>query len=159
MAQPVEEQIKIIQAYANGQPVYKRSEDSAVGEKVEEKDHQFDFQHTFYSLTPLDWCTGKEAIDAYEIFLRYGSGNDSAPDQEQVTDSATNMYTGRQSTYERDVIDVLGTFSIFIAGAEWVMHNKDTGIDFQESLKSLRVKYSSHLREQLKERDAALSQP
>ena len=141
MAQSIEEQLEIMKAYADGKPVYRRSEYRELGEKLEEKGHQFDFKHAFYSLKPIDWCTGKEAADAFALFMRNGSEDDSAPTQYNVTSSTKDDYTGKVREYSRSGIDVVDTYPIFIAGAEWVLRNKDKGIDYKKSLKELREYY------------------
>ena len=141
MAQRIEEQIEIMKAYADGKPVYRRGSWREIGELLTEKNHQFDFEHAVYSLTPLDWCTGKEAIDAYESFMRHGSENDPAVATYSVSTSAVNPRTNKKNEFIHSCVDVWNTFSIFIAGAEWVIKNMERGINYTDSLNSFREKY------------------
>ena len=141
MAQSIEEQLEIMKAYADGKPVYRRSEYRELGEKLEEKGHQFDFKHAFYSLEAIDWCTGKEAADAFAVFMRNGSEDDAPPAQYNVTSSTKDDYTGKVREYSRSGLDVVDTYPIFIAGAEWVLRNEGRGIDYKKSLKELREHY------------------
>jgi len=140
MSQTIEEQMAIMKAYADGQPVWRRPSYRDVGERVTEKEHQFNFEDSFYSLTPLDWCTGKQAIEAYDSFMRNGSESDGAPMQYRVTVSVISDQDGQNSNYEKKAMDSVDTFAIFIAGAEWAIRNKDTGIDFRQSLNDFREK-------------------
>ena len=141
MSQTIEEQLEIMTAYADGKPVYRRAEYRELGEKLEEKGHLFDFQHAFYSLKPIDWCTGKQAADAFALFMRNGSEDDEAPTQYNVTSSTTDDYTNKVREYSRSGIDVVDTYPIFIAGAEWVLRNEGKGIDYKKSLQELREYY------------------
>ena len=143
--QSIEEQIEIMKAYAEGKPVYMTSKFKEVGEQVEAKDHQFNFEDSFYSLTPLDWCTGKEASDAY---CRHGSDKDSAPPTYSVTSHTTERMTNKTLEYSKTAMDFVDTYSIFIAGAEWVLKNKGSEIDFEKSLQVLREKYKQRSEEQ-----------
>ena len=154
MAQTIEEQLEIMKAYADGKPVYRQFKYHDIGEQVEATGHQFNFEGAFYSLTPLDWCTGKEAIVAYETFMR----NDSdAPTTYYVTLSREDPLTKKKLEYEKKAVDVIDTFSIFIAGAEWVIRNHGKGIAFNQSLKNFRDRYTEiQCGEQL-EMDRALS--
>lgn len=155
MAQSIEEQIEIMKAYAEGKPVYRTDRFKEVGEQVEAKDHQFNFERSFYSLTPLDWCTGKEAIDAYYLFCRHGSDKDSAPPTYSVTSHTTERMTNKTLEFTKTAMDFVDTYSIFIAGAEWVLKNKGNEIDFEKSLQDLREKYKERAEEQnYKERHA-----
>lgn len=140
MPQSIEEQLEIMQAYADGQPVYCRPHHHDIGKMVEEKDHQFNFKDAFYSLTPLDWCTGKEAIDAYDTFMRYGSEHDQCPSQYGITLSVNEPITNKKKEFWKKAIDAVDTFSIFIAGAEWIIRNCGSGIDFHKSLDEMRKK-------------------
>ena len=146
--QSIEEQIAIMKAYAEGKPVYRTSFFKEVGEQVEAKGHQFNFETSFYSLTPLDWCTGKEAIDAYYLFCRHGSEKDSAPPTYSVTSHTTERMTNKTLEYSKTAMDFVDTYRIFIAGAEWVLKNKDNEIDFEKSLQYLREKYKQRSEEQ-----------
>lgn len=146
--QSIDEQIAIMKAYAEGKTVYRSTAYKEVGEQVEEKGHQFDFAHSFYSLTPLDWCTGKEAIDAYCLFCKHGSDKDPAPPTYNVTSHTTERMTNKTLEYTKTAMDFVDTYSIFIAGAEWVLKNKDNGIDFEKSLQVLREKYKQRSEEQ-----------
>lgn len=146
--QSIEEQIAIMKAYAEGKPVYRTSFFKEVGEQVEAKGHQFNFETSFYSLTPLDWCTGKEAIDAYCLFCRHGSDKDSAPPTYSVTSHTTERMTNKTLEYSKTAMDLVDTYRIFIAGAEWVLKNKDNEIDFEQSLQVLRQKYKKRSEEQ-----------
>lgn len=146
--QSIEEQIEIMKAYAEGKPVYRSDRFMEVGEQVEAKDHQFNFEYSFYTLTPLDWCTGKEAIDAYSLFCRYGSDKDSAPPTYIVTLHTTERMTNKTLEYKKTAMDLYDTYRIFIAGAEWVLKNKDIEIDFEKSLQVLREKYKKLSEEQ-----------
>lgn len=146
--QSIDEQIAIMKAYSEGKPVYRTSEFKEVGEQVEAKDHQFNFEDSFYSLTPLDWCTGKEAIDAYYLFCRHGSDKDSAPPTYSVTSHTTERMTNKTLEYSKTAMNFVDTYTIFIAGAEWVLRNKDNGIDFEKSLQYLREKYKQRSEEQ-----------
>lgn len=141
MAQSIEEQLEIMKAYADGKPVYMREEYRELGKKVEDKGHQFDFKHAFYSLKPIDWCTGKEASDAYALFMRNGSEDDEAPTQYNVTSSTKDDYTNKVREYSRSALNVVDTYPIFIAGAEWVLRNEGKGIDYKKSLQELREYY------------------
>ena len=156
MAQSIEEQIAIMKAYAEGKPVYRRAEYRELGEKLEEKGHQFDFKHSFYSLEPIDWCTGKEASDAFALFMRDGSEEDSPPTQYNVTSRTKDDDTGKEREYSRSGIDVVDTYPIFIAGAEWVLRNEGRGIDYKKSLKELREYYKDKQAQQELERRTAL---
>lgn len=140
MAQSVEDQLEIIKAYAEGKPVYRRPNHKHLGEKVTEKNHQFDFVGSVYSLTPIDWCTGREAGYAFAMFMEHGSEKDDAPSRYSVTYSAKDELTNKVNAYSTDAVNVVDTFSIFIAGAEWVLRNKDKGIDYEKSLQNLREK-------------------
>lgn len=143
MKQSIEDQMKIMKAYAEGQTVYKRHVYSEVGEKLTEKDHQFNFESTVYSLTPMDWCTGRPAISAYELFMKNGSEKDDAP-------SSYNVCVGEGShAYRKEAMDVVDTFLVFIAGAEWVIKNTERGIDFTQSLDDFRKRYREVKEEQL----------
>ena len=146
--QSIDEQIAIMKAYSEGKPVYRVSEFKEVGEQAEAKDHQFNFERSFYSLTPLDWCTGKEAIDAYSLFCRHGSDKDSAPPTYSVTSHTTERMTNKTLEYSKTAMDLVDTYRIFIAGAEWVLKNKDNEIDFEKSLQYLREKYKQRSEEQ-----------
>lgn len=146
--QTIDEQIAIMKAYAEGKPVYRTKEFKEVGEKVEAKDHQFNFEDSFYSLTPLDWCTGKEAIEAYCLFCRHGSDKDSAPPTYSVTSHTTERMTNKTLEYSKTAMNFVDTYSIFIAGAEWVLKNKGNEIDFEKSLQYLREKYKERSEEQ-----------
>ena len=146
--QSIEEQIEIMKAYSEGKPVYMTSKFKEVGEQVEAKDHQFNFEDSFYSLTPLDWCTGKEASDAYYLFCRHGSDKDSAPPTYSVTSHTTERMTNKTLEYSKTAMDFVDTYSIFIAGAEWVLKNKGNEIDFEKSLQVLREKYKKRSEEQ-----------
>jgi hypothetical protein len=148
MAQSIEEQIEIMKAYADGKPVYRTDRFKEVGEQVEAKGHQFNFERSFYSLTPLDWCTGKEAIDAYYLFCRHGSDKDPAPPTYNVTSHTTERMTNKTLEYTKTAMDFVDTYIIFIAGAEWVLKNKGTEIDFEKSLQVLREKYKQRSEEQ-----------
>lgn len=139
--QSIEEQIAIMKAYAEGKPVYMRqSIGNPIGTQVEPTGHQFNFERTEYSLTPMDWCTGKDADDAYSTLLRYGTGHDDVPPTYTVTRSAPHPYKDEKLTYDLSAIDVVDVYPIFIAGAEWVLKNMNNGIDFQESLKKFSEK-------------------
>lgn len=156
MEQTIEEQLEIMKAYADGKPVYRRAKYRELGEKLEENGHLFDFQHAFYSLKPIDWCTGKEASDAFALFMRNGSEDDEAPTQYNVTSSTTDDYTNKVREYSRSGIDVVDTYPIFIAGAEWVLRNQDRGIDYKKSLKELREYYKQKQARQELDRRTAL---
>ena len=164
MKQTIEEQLEIMQAYAVGTKVYRRLDGHDVGVQVEEVGHQFNFDGAIYSLTPMDWCTGKEAIDAYESFMRHGSESDECPSQYYVTLSAEDKRSARVNTFDRKAIDAVDTFSIFIAGAEWVLKNteweighKDRRLDFVQSMNALREKYMERQAEQHAAERIALS--
>lgn len=154
MAQSIDEQLEIIKAYAEGKPVYRRSNYRNIGEQVEEKWHQFNFESSVYSLTPLDWCTGKSAIDAFMSFM---SDHDDAPSSFGVTLTCKDRLTGHENEYVRYCVNSYDTFTIFIAGAEWVLKNLDKGIDYDKSLAELREKYLEIQQEKRHEEDAALS--
>lgn len=154
--QSIEEQIAIMKAYAEGKPVYRNNEFREVGERVEATGHQFNFERSFYSLTPLDWCTGKEAIDAYYLFCRHGSDKDPAPPTYNVTSHTTERMTNKTLEYTKTAMDFVDTYSIFIAGAEWVLKNKDSKIDFEKSLQVLREKYKERSEKQDYEERRAL---
>ena len=156
MAQSIEEQLAIIKAYAEGKPVYRRSNYRNIGEQVEEKWHQFNFESSVYSLTPLDWCTGKDAIEAYISFMKHGSESDQPPSTYHVTSSREDPMTKKQLKYSQTAMDLVDAYPIFIAGAEWVLRNKDMGIDYTKSLQELREKSIEKQREQEYERDRAL---
>lgn len=156
--QTIDEQIAIMKAYAEGKPVYRTKASKEVGEQVEAKDHQFDFADFFYSLTPLDWCTGKEAIDAYYLFCNHGSEKDSALPTYTVTSNATDRRTNEALEYRKTALDFVDAYSIFIAGAEWVLRNKDNGIDFEKSLQYLRETCEKRVEEQIYEERRALHQ-
>ena len=154
MAQTIEEQLEIMKAYADGKPVYRQLNHHDIGEQVEATGHQFNFEGAFYSLTPLDWCTGKKAIAAYETFMR----NDSdAPSTYYVTLSREDPLTKKKLEYEKKAVDAFDTFSIFIAGAEWVIRNQGKGIDFCQSLKDFRERYTEIQCEKHREMDRVLS--
>lgn len=139
--QTIDEQIKIMKAYADGKPVYMRKAGSnLIGTQVEPTCHQFNFEEYEYSLSPMDWCTGKDADSAYSTLVRYGTGNDDALPAYTVTRSAKHPYKDETLTYSMPAIDVVDVYPVFIAGAEWVLKNLNNGIDFQESLKKFRKK-------------------
>ena len=156
MAQPIEEQLKIMQAYAEGQPAYCREEFRDIGKKVEETGHQFDFKHSHYSLTPMDWCTGKEAIDAYDTFMRHGYEGNPPPTDYGVTLSVEDRLTNNTKEFWKKVMDVVDTFSIFMAGAEWILRNGDSGIDFRKSLQDMRKQGELRQAEQNAKAESAL---
>jgi len=148
MAQTIEEQLEIMKAYADGKPVYRRSKCQDVGKKVEAVGHEFNFEYATYSLTPMDWCTGTEAIAAYETFMRTGSESTGSPEQYFVKYTRSDGF--KQNEYERKAIDAFDTYSIFIAGAEWVLRNQDRAlknnenkIDIEQSLKKFRDAYEN----------------
>lgn len=137
----IDEQIAIMKAYAEGKPVYMRHSGGGnpIGTQVEPTGHQFNFDRIEYSLTPMDWCTGKEADAAYSTLLRYGTGHDDVPPTYTITRSAKHPYNENEMlTYDLSAIDVVDIYPIFIAGAEWVLKNMNNGIDFQKSLKKFR---------------------
>ena len=140
--QSIEEQIAIMKAYSEGKAVYKRESGSnPIGKQLEPTGHQFNFERSEYSLTPMDWCTGKDADTAYTTLLRYGTGNDDVPPTYIITRSAKHPYReDKPLTYDLAAIDVADIYQIFIAGAEWVLKNMNNGIDFKESLKKFREK-------------------
>lgn len=148
MKQSIEEQIKIMKAYADGKTVYRRLNHKDLGEKLTETDHQFNFEEAVYSLNPMDWCTGRPAIDAYVNFMRHGSDHDEAPQTYWVTLSTEDPLTKKHKSYDKSAMDTVDTFSIFIAGAEWVLMNLDRGIDFKQSLEEVRKKYQEKQAEQ-----------
>lgn len=154
MAQSIEEQLAIIKAYAEGKPVYCRSNYRNIGEQVEEKCHQFNFESSVYSLTPLDWCTGKSAIDAFRSFM---FEHDDAPLSFKVTVTYKDQITERENAYVRSCVNMDDIFTLFIAGAEWVIKNQDKGIDYDKSLADLRKKCIEIQQEKRHEEDAALS--
>ena len=154
--QSIEEQIEIMKAYSEGKPIYRTDKFKEVGEQVEAKDHQFNFEDSFYSLTPLDWCTGKEASDAYYLFCRHGSDKDPAPPTYSVTSHTTERMTNKTLEYMKTALDFVDAYSIFIAGAEWVLKNKDNDIDFWKSLQVLREKGEKRSEEQNYEERHAL---
>jgi hypothetical protein len=139
--QNINEQIAIMKAYAEGKPVYMRHRESGnpIGTQVEATGHQFNFERCEYSLTPMDWCTGKSADAAYSTLLRYGTGHDDVPQTYSITRSAPHPYKeGEKLTYDMSAIDVVDVYPIFMAGAEWVLKNTNSGIDFQKSLEEFR---------------------
>ena len=137
--QTIDEQIAIMKAYADGKPVYMRkSGRNLIGTQVEPAGHQFNFEEYEYSLSPMDWCTGKDANSAYSTLLRYGTGNDDELPIYTVTRSAKHPYKDETLTYSMSAIDVVAVYPVFIAGAEWVLKNLNNGIDFHESLKKFR---------------------
>lgn len=139
--QNINEQIAIMKAYAEGKPVYMRRSggDNPIGTQVEPTGHQFNFERSEYSLTPMDWCTGKDADAAYSTLLRYGTGHDDVPQTYTITRSTPHPYKENEKlTYDLSAIDVVDVYPIFIAGAEWVLKNMNNGIDIQESLKKFR---------------------
>lgn len=75
------------------------------------------------------------------MFMRNGSEDDEAPSQYNVTTSTKDDYTGKVREYNRSGIDVVDTYQIFIAGAEWVLRNKGKGIDYKKSMQKLREYY------------------
>lgn len=154
--QTIEEQIEIMKAYAEGKTVYRRGEYRDIGEKLDPKGHQFNFEHAIYSLTPLDWCTGKDAIEAYISFLKNGSESDKPPSTYNVTSSREDPMTKKQLRYTQGAMNLADAYPLFIAGAEWVLRNKDMGIDYTKSLQELREKSIEKQREQEYERDRAL---
>ena len=156
MAQSIEEQIEIMKAYAEGKTVYRRPDYRDIGEKLDPKGHQFNFEHAIYSLTPLDWCTGKDAIEAYIAFMRNGSESDQPPSTYHVTCSREDSLTKQTFKYTKTAMDLADAYPLFIAGAEWVLRNKDMGINFEKSLQELREKSIEKQREQEYERDRAL---
>lgn len=141
MAQSIKEQMEILKAYADGKPVYKREHFADIGERVTEENHQFNFEDSFYSLKPLDWCTGKEAIDAYTSFMHHGSEKDEAPPSFTATSKVKNRMSTQEREYVHYCMETYDTFSIFIAGADWVIRNKDSGIDYNKSLDAFRESY------------------
>ena len=154
MAQSIEEQLEIIKAYAEGKPVYRRSNYRNIGEQVDAKGHQFNFESSVYSLTPLDWCTGKSAIDAFMSFMYE---HDDAPSSFGATLTCKDRLTGHENEYVRSCVNMYDIFTLFIAGAEWVLKNQDKGIDYDKSLAELRDKCIEIQQEKRHEEDAALS--
>lgn len=154
MAQSIEEQLAIIKAYAEGKPVYMRSNYRNIGTQVEEKGHLFNFESSVYSLTPLDWCTGKSAINAYRSFM---SEHDDAPSSFGVTLTCKDRLSGHENDYVRSCVNRYDIFTVFIAGAEWVLRNQDKGIDYDKSLAELREKCIEFQQEKRHEEDVALS--
>ena len=154
MAQSIEEQLAIIKAYAEGKPVYRRSNYRNIGEQVDEKGHQFNFESSVYSLTPLDWCTGKSAIDAFMSFM---SDHDDAPSSFGATLTCKDRLTGHENEYVRSCVNMYDIFTLFIAGAEWVIKNQDKGIDYDKSLAELRDKCIEIQKEKRHEEEVALS--
>jgi hypothetical protein len=112
--QSIDEQIAIMKAYAEWKTVYRNNSFKEVGEQVEAKDHQFNLEDSFYSLTPLDWCTGKEAINAYYLFCRHGLDKDSAPPTYNVTSHTTERMTNKTLEYTKTAMDFVDTYRIFI---------------------------------------------
>lgn len=157
MSQSIEEQLKIMKAYSEGRPVYRRLKYHDVGELVEEKNHQFNFEQAFYSLTPLDWCTGKQAIDAYTLFMRNGSERDEAPVQYNITETRESSFGDKKCQYTRSAMDTVDTFTIFIAGADWVIRNSGRGIDFSKSLDDFHAKYKEIQSDMNSAKERALS--
>lgn len=154
MAQSIEEQLAIIKAYSDGKPVYRRSNYRNIGEQVDEKGHQFNFESSVYSLTPMDWCTGKSAIDAFMSFM---NEHDDAPSSFGATLTCKDRLTGHENEYVRSCVNMYDIFTLFIAGAEWVLRNQDKGIDYDTSLAELREKCIEIQKEKRHEEDAALS--
>lgn len=149
--QTIEEQIAIMKAYAEGKPVYMRESGSnPIGKQLEPTGHQFNFERSEYSITPMDWCTGKDADAAYSTLLRYGTGNDDVPPTYIISRSSKHPYReDKQLSYDLAAIDVADIYPIFIAGAEWVLKNMNNGIDFQESLKKFRkIRHEIQLNEE-----------
>lgn len=137
MPMSIEEQLAILKAYSEGKPVYMRKTFEAVGKQVEPEGHIFDFKSNFYSVSPLDWCTGKDAVTAYATLLLNGTENDMLHTS-RVYSEREDDYTHEKLTYHTDSLNLVDAYPLFIAGAEWVLKNLDNGIDFQESLEKLR---------------------
>ena len=154
--QSIEEQLDIMKAYSEGKPVYRIDDIDDIGKQVEPKDHQFNFANFFYSLSPLDWCTGKSATDAYELFIRNGSEKDPPPAAYNVTCTREDETTKKKFQYTRRAMDTVGTYVFFVAGAEWALKNKDNGIDFSKSLDSLRGKYKRMMEDMDADKRSAL---
>ena len=155
MSTTIEDQLAILKAYAEGKPVYMRKKFEAVGKQVEPEGHLFDFHDAIYSLSPLDWCTGKDAITAYATLLLHGTEEDTL-NTSRVYSEREDDYTHEKLTYHRDSLNLVDAYPIFIAGAEWVLRNLDNGIDFQESLKEFRKKCIEKQRTEDEERRRAL---
>lgn len=64
--------------------------------------------------------------------------------------------TNKTLEYTKTAMDFVDTYSIFIAGAEWVLKNKDSKIDFEKSLQVLREKYKERSEKQDYEERRAL---
>ena len=137
MSMSIEEQMAILKAYSEGKPVYMRKTFEVVGKQVEPEGHLFDFKSYFYSVSPLDWCTGKDAVTAYATLLLNGTEKDKLQTS-RVYSEREDDYTHEKLTYHTDLLNLVDAYPLFIAGAEWVLKNLDNGIDFQKSLEKLR---------------------
>lgn len=90
----------------------RKSGRNLIGTQVEPTCHQFNFEEYEYSLSPMDWCTGKDASSAYSTLLRYGTGNDDALPIYTVTRSAKHPYKDETLTYSMSAIDVVDIYPI-----------------------------------------------
>ena len=155
MSMSIEEQLAIRKAYSEGKPVYMRRAFEVVGKQVEPEGHLFDFKSYFYSVSPLDWCTGKDAVTAYATLLLNGTENDKLQTS-RVYSEREDDYTHEKITYHTDSLNLVDAYPLFIAGAEWVLKNLDNGIDFQKSLEKLRENCIERQRTEDEERRRAL---
>ena len=71
-----------------------------------------------------------------------------AEDQAASFPFTTERMTNKTLEYSKTAMDFVDTYSIFIAGAEWVLKNKGNEIDFEKSLQVLREKYKKRSEEQ-----------
>ncbi len=155
MPMSIEEQMTMLKAYSEGKPVYMRKTFEVVGKQVEPEGHLFDFKSNFYSLTPVDWCTGKDAVTAYATLLLHGTEKDTLQTS-RVYSEREDDYTHEKLTFHTDSLNLVDAYPIFIAGAEWVLKNLDKGIVFQESLEKLRENCVERQRAEDDERRRAL---
>lgn len=155
MPMSIEEQLDILKAYAEGKPVYMRRNIEFVGKQLEPAGHVFDFASNVYSLSPLDWCTGKDALTAYATLLHHGTGNDEINIKRGCIENEDED-TKEKLKYSVEWLNLVDAYPLFIAGAEWVLKSLDNGFDFQESLKKFRKKCIERQRTEDENRRRAL---